>query len=119
MFYPFTLTNLSHIWKLQDLKWNCQVLSLSTEQGEFLHNVSTGHNSGMVVDKGQTVNIDCFKFGRMQLFGFKSGPPRFTDGEMLVHVSYRIALWHPQRTMRFTWMGKASNPQWIRGDFAN
>jgi hypothetical protein len=117
-FYPFTITNQSHLFKLRNVAWECELKWLDVDNKRHMENVGLFQRSHMTIFEGQTVNFDCFKSGNISFFGSGKNV-NFTDIEMAIHVKYSVALRSRESTMRFRWMGKASNPQWIRGDSAD
>jgi hypothetical protein len=118
MLFPFSLTNNSHIFKIRNMHWDCEIITLDINGRPVLTNSRVSSGSTKIIDEGQTVNFDCFDIGRSKAFDF--GPQRITKIDLLVHVTYRAAFFRPLiQTTRFTWMGEASNPQWIRGDFVD
>jgi hypothetical protein len=73
---------------------------------------------------GKNLNIDCNVLGPTSHF-FRTGVmPDISEVVMRVDLEYDsdifgLYLWHrtPPGTL-FTWMKSASNPQWVRGEFA-
>jgi len=124
LLFPFTITNISHIFSIRDVHWNCGVESIKTPTGT-IQNMGFRPREGeeTIIKPGQTINIDCDLIGPSA--GFFPGVKTFKEIKLQIAASYSIeifGLYSWKRTtqpVRFAWFSNASNPQWVRGDFAN
>jgi hypothetical protein len=113
-YFPFSITNNSHIFTLRDIQWTCAVVSAKTNN-ITLTNVSFGftdHASEIL--PGDVLNISC----KRAIVGL----PPVTQLVMSIDVVYDTKLLGIYSLTRcpktlFTWTADASNPQWIRGPF--
>jgi hypothetical protein len=83
-------------------------------------------DSGTVsrIDPGRTLNVKLDLLSPTSNFIKYAEKLEFTDVELELSLSYDAKLFglynwnrHPAPT-RFTWVGDAANPQWVRGAFA-
>jgi hypothetical protein len=79
-----------------------------------------GFSTVSIIPAGQNLNIIC---DQSRLIHFEP-KPKITSAVIQILLSYNVdILWAvrwprvPEPTV-FTWAGKASNPQWVRGYFA-
>jgi hypothetical protein len=115
LLFPFSFTNNSHIFRIRNMTWNCEVVTLEINGRPFMKDSHILSGSQKIINEGQTVNFNCFDIGRSKAFEF--GVSKITKIDLLVHVTYRAAFFKQlMQTTRFIWKGEASNPQWIRGD---
>jgi hypothetical protein len=119
--FPFSITNMSHIFTLRDIKWRCKFpfrtydrvnpVNGSDNIYEDLSNVS---GTTKELPPGGVLNVSCgHPLGNTQLFPFQ-------NIKVLIYVDYNTnILWlytlHRNPAEQFTWAGTAERPQWIRG----
>ncbi len=121
--FPFVITNNSHFIPITNVAWTCNVEHL--EAGGNAIDTSQFHLKGNVspILPGQSVNFECAIIGRHSRFIHMPTTPKVTAARMTIEFTYTVRILgvnkdrHPQPT-RFTWYSDASNPQWIRGEFA-
>jgi hypothetical protein len=113
--FPFTITNNSHLFELRNLVWSCQFYDMTGSLSNLL--VVAAHGTQTKIRPGQTINLSCW------ISQFRHAV--FDTGTVGITISYTAEIFGiyswgrtPEPT-RFTWIGTASNPQWIRGDFAS
>jgi len=120
LMFPFTITNNSHIFVIRDVRWNCKYILLVSGipgfEGARFENTAAINGTRAAIEAGRSFNFDC------NLLGPKTSP--ITTAVLDVGLTYRSDFFgwfslvrHPSPT-RFTWVSSASNPQWIKGDFA-
>jgi len=121
--FPFTITNNSHLFTITDVQWTCVVEHLKAG-GVTMDNVSQLTGSVNPILPGQLVNFDCAMFGRHSHIIHMPITPKVENLSMVIGFTYKVRLFgiiplqkHPRPT-RFTWFADATNPQWIRGEFA-
>ncbi len=113
-YFPFAISNNSHIFTLRHIQWTCQVVS-----GKF--GGITLSNVGFVfsgraneIAPGDVLNVSC----RRAI----AGPPP-TELVLAVSVKYDTNIFGytfgREPKMLFTWAADATNPKWIRGKLAN
>ena len=122
--FPFSITNMSHIFTLRNIKWRCQfpfrtydrILPWNGSPANIYDNIGIIASSGVKneLSPGDVLNIPCgHPLGNMELFPFE-------DIKVLIYVDYDTNipwLWpiHRSPHEQFTWIGTAETPQWIRG----
>lgn len=115
-YFPFTITNNSHIFNLKDIRWTCNFKELIYER----NNVATDNRSifgtKSEILSGDVLNIPC-------RFPIVFTNTRLLAGTIFIEIEYETSIFglfdwhrHPKPT-RFTWAANATNSQWIRGDF--
>jgi hypothetical protein len=118
MAYPFALTNNSHFFTLREISWKCYVVKLISKDGRAdIENTDLNRGSTLDARPGNSINFSCF--GKKALTPmWVEGP--FAIGEVLISVYYSTSIGKRSvENVRFTWEGETSNPQWIRGDYAD
>lgn len=125
-FFPFTITNQSHLFNLKDISWNCYVVYVKAGGIEMSsdQNITSGTTS--VIEPGQSKNIPCDIFSSKSHFFNITPEPKVDKAVIEIKLSYTADIYifrhwydwqrHPAPT-RFTWMTDATNPQWIKGEF--
>jgi hypothetical protein len=123
--FPFTITNNSHIFAIKNVTWNCRPIIIKWGNGNVLSEgnmIIRGVTS--VIDAGKNLNIDCSIIGPNSRFMHTSGPVKIDAATLAIEVSYKADFFsvfsmtrHPTPSL-FTWFANATNPQWIKGDFA-
>jgi hypothetical protein len=118
MAYPFALTNNSHVFTLSEISWRCYIVKMiSKNGGTDIENTDLNRGSANEVRPGSSTNFSCF--GKKALTPMWIEGP-FAVGEILISVYYRTAIGKRSvENVKFTWEGETSNPQWIRGDYAD
>jgi hypothetical protein len=122
--FPFTITNNSHVFAIRDVNWSCQYLRIKWGSDNTIDRSQAINGSANVIGPGKNLNIEC------SILGPKSHVIRTPDKQHIdeavikISLAYRAELFgifslqrHPEPTT-FTWFADASNPQWIKGDFA-
>lgn len=114
-YFPFTITNNSHIFPIRNIRWTCNIAAMKDDRGNFWGDNKILHGTKSEIARGGALNIFCRGF---PVAGHA------LEGVVYVDVEYDTDIFgwftlprHPAVT-RFTWMGAGDNPQWIRGEFA-
>jgi len=115
-YFPFSLTNNSHIFAMHNIKHNCFVDDLELPGGGGLKNIGISfQGESSKLEPGDIVNVSC-----RRALNVANG---VVPTKVVIHivVDYDMSvLWfftlHRDIAMKFTWGGDASNPQWIRGE---
>jgi len=117
--YPFSINNTSRIFSISNIQWNCILISIKSERLSMDRSL-IGFGTKLSIPPGQNLNIGCNPYSIMHF----EGSPKITTAVIQILLLYdvdilRIIHWHrvPAPTL-FTWFGDASNPQWVRGDYA-
>jgi hypothetical protein len=117
--YPFSINNNSHLFSVSGLRWRC-LISMKTELPDLnYHDNEIGFGTNSSIQAGQNLNITCDPTGRIQI----EIKPVIITAVIQILLSYDVHIlgynWHisPNPT-QFTWIGSASNPQWVRGYYA-
>jgi hypothetical protein len=121
--FPFSISNNSHIFPIRNVYWDCRYLSLKTDQIISQNNQQIqGTLSEMLA--GQTLNISCNPIGPTSVMIHSPVEPKVNEAVVEIELQYDADIlgvyqWHrhPPPT-KFTWFPQATNPQWIRGQFA-
>jgi hypothetical protein len=117
--FPFVITNPSHIFAIRNVRWACQVDRVAWEGNGGIANLALASGTTKVIEAGQVLNIDCLK--SVLNLAFK---PVLTEGLIFIALEYDadffglFSLHRKPIPTKFTWQATASNPQWIKGDFA-
>jgi hypothetical protein len=120
--FPFSITNMSHIFALRDIEWRCKfpfrtydrVNLMDGNPDNIFENISNVSGTSKELPPGGVLNVSCgHPLGNTQLFPFQ-------DIKVLIYVNYNTnILWlhtlHRSPSEQFTWAGTAERPQWIRG----
>jgi hypothetical protein len=113
--FPFTITNISHLFEIHNLRWSCDFYDMTGSISNL--EMTAAHGTQTKIRPGQTINVSC---------GMNQFPNAiFETGTVRITISYTAEIFgiyswgRVPEPARFTWVGSASNPQWIRGDFAN
>lgn len=110
--YPFALTNNSRYLAISDVKWQCNVVKLISKSGSMIDGALIHSQSPSRIPPGKTANITCSSSM------YIDGP--HVAGLILISVSYRMLfMTFEVKDVPFRWSGRTSNPQWVRGNFAN
>jgi hypothetical protein len=117
--YPFSINNNSHLWSVSNIQWYCLLISIQGPHLDMGRNVLAS-DSVSNIPAGRKLNISCAS-------SIIQPMPKITSAVIEIALSHDINIdiwvihhqWHryPDPTL-FTWAGRASNPQWIRGEFA-
>ena len=120
--FPFSIANNSHLFPIYNVQWICR--HISTKSNVTLTNVSFEWHTENNIDRGNVLNIDCNDVGPRSHIIHTETPPIYTEAIIDIELKYDINIFglfsktiHPNPT-RFTWIAQASNPQWVRGEFA-
>jgi hypothetical protein len=114
--FPFSITNMSHIFTLRDIKWECSFPFRTYDRRNGNNNIfdDVGNVAGTSKElpPGGTLNFACGPpMGQLP-------PPQILKVIIKVDYNTRI-LWfytlHRSPSEQFTWAGGAERPQWIRG----
>jgi len=121
--FPFTITNNSHMFSINNVRWNCHAISIAAENNIRFDNTNIIVGSRSTIPPGQVLNIDCNVVGSTSRI-IRFNDLHFTEAVLEIDLLYDANLFgvipmhrRPPAT-RFTWIASASNPQWVRGDFA-
>jgi hypothetical protein len=116
--FPFTITNNSHWATIRNLQYVCKILALKGPTFD-----ATGNDSLAAPQKelgpGQSLNIYCGLTGAL-----KVAPPPITEATLTILLGYQSKLFglytinRITAPTRFTWVPYATNPQWVRGEYA-
>jgi hypothetical protein len=120
--FPFSITNMSHIFTLRDIKWRCEfpfrtydrVNPMNGSPANIYEDMSNVSGTTKELPPGGVLNVSCgHPLGNTQLFPFE-------NIKVLIYVDYNTKiLWlytlHRSPSEQFTWAGTAERPQWIRG----
>jgi hypothetical protein len=119
--FPFSITNMSHIFTLRDIKWRCEFPFRTYDRVNRINGMDNIYEdmsnvSGTTKEllPGDVLNVSCgHPLGNTQLFPFQ-------NIKVLIYVDYDTnILWlhtlHRSPSEQFTWAGTAERPQWIRG----
>jgi hypothetical protein len=120
--FPFSITNMSHIFTLRDIKWRCEfpfrtydrVNRMNGNPDIIYEDMSNVSGTTKELPPGGVLNVSCgHPIGNRQLFPFE-------NIKVLIYVDYNTnILWlytlHRSPSEQFTWAGTAERPQWIRG----
>jgi hypothetical protein len=115
-YFPFSLTNNSHIFSIRHIKWGCDVEHLRSAQNATMDHVGImGSGSEDEIPPNGTLNMFCRSVKIEQ---------KIVEARILVLTDYYVSVFGLEfhRTpapTRFTWLGGASNPQWIKGALPN
>jgi hypothetical protein len=119
--YPFSINNNSHLWSMSNIQWRCLLISIDAPPNVHLVYNVLASDTVSNIPAGQNLNISCPASSMIVPM------PKITTAVIKIALSYDVnidlwiihRLWHryPDPTL-FTWAGRASNPQWIRGEFA-
>lgn len=115
--FPFVLSNSSHIFPLKDIKWTCHLISL-TVGGNRMSNLNieiSGKTDEILA--GGVLNLPCYKAVKVPK------AQEITDLKFNIDAEYEadiFGIYFPRKTspVPFTWVSWASNPQWVKGEFA-
>jgi hypothetical protein len=121
-YFPFSITNNSHILTLRNIEWSCHVISVKLDVPINIENNTL--NFGGIRNElrpGEVLNVPC-RFMRTN--------NRVISADVLICMRYNVRIYYffrkffewerrpnPNPT-QFTWAGDATNPQWVRGPFA-
>jgi hypothetical protein len=113
LYFPFAISNNSHIFTLPHVKWTCRIVS-GNIGGINFDNVAAGFGGSVSeIAPGDALNVTC----RNMIKGATLERP-----SVYIEVNYDTSILGYTFTrapkMFFTWAADASNPQWIRGEFA-
>jgi hypothetical protein len=129
--YPFTITNNSRIFSIRDVRWSCQAIRLVTTLGARVADGQTINGTTSVIPEAQSLNIMCNLWGpgssmapypRVPVIGGPM-PVSFVDARIRIALEYKLDFFglfsfSRKPSALFTWAADASNPQWVRGEFA-
>jgi hypothetical protein len=120
--FPFTITNNSHLFHIHNVVWDCVAIHIETEHGTTLDRGQFLYGSQTQIGPGQSLNISCNPIGPTSHIININDP--IVEASIAIGLKYDsdifgVYLWRrsPAPT-RFTWMSKATTPQWIKGNFA-
>ncbi len=121
--YPFTITNNSHVFKIRDVHWKCEYIKISAENISMSDSSSIAGSTNVILP-GKVLNIDCSVIGPNSRIINIPQKPKITEAIIKIEVSYKADLFglyafdrKPEPAL-FRWFADASNPQWIKGEFA-
>jgi hypothetical protein len=118
--YPFVITNNSNIFAIRNLEWTCDIVHGGIPDNNFYaQNLSVSHDTqGQVhiIEPGNVLNVSC-----SQEFGNMPGNSIITVKIGTYYETTILWIYTFPRCPRqvFTWATWASNPQWVRGDYAD
>ena len=116
-YFPFVVANNSHIFSIRNVKWECKIDYVINDKYNAIRDSRIGGSGSQeeVLPNG-FVDIDCDGFNI---------PPPITDAKISIALSYKTTVFRtpfydlefsrtPAPTI-FSWYGRTSNPQWIKG----
>lgn len=125
--FPFSINNNSHLFSIYNIQWKIAMIhAVSKVSGVTYHFGRNGFDSGTVslINPGRNLNVKFDVLSPTSPFIKTPEKGKFTDAELEFSLVYDVNLFgvynwtrRPIPT-RFTWIGDATNPQWIRGAFA-
>jgi hypothetical protein len=122
--FPFTITNNSHMFVIREVKWACQALKVKFGNNNTIADSQIIRGSTSAIERGQSLNIDCSIVGPNSHFFHTDGKVSIDEAVVKIALSYDADFfgWFslhrtPEPTI-FTWFTDATNPQWIKGNFA-
>lgn len=114
--FPFSIRNNSHIFTIKNVRWYCAYINIDSENGpKFQYDLVTPHGIVAEIPPGETANVPC---------NWGWGPIKARRSTIAVGLLYDTDIFgffdwpRVPPTTPFTWYGDASDPQWIRGEFA-
>jgi hypothetical protein len=120
--FPFSITNMSHIFTLRNIKWRCEfpfrtydrLLPWSGSPANIYQDIGMVSGTKDELSPGGVLNISCgHPLGNTDFFPFQSIKVLiYMDYDTNVPWPYPI---HRSPHEQFTWIGTAEKPQWIRG----
>jgi hypothetical protein len=125
--FPFSINNNSNILTILNIEWHVNMLHAKSKIKEATYNF--GHNefdtsTPTTIGPGRNLNVKLDILSSSSPFIITDEKRNITDAELELSLTYDISVFglfnwrrHPEPT-RFTWIGDATNPQWIRGAFA-
>ncbi len=124
--FPFSIQNNSHMFAIKNVAWKCNVITLksASTNGPMSNVQLTFGGSASVIAAGQNLNFECAPIGPSSRF-ISSGKIQIDEAVISIALTYRadffglFSLTRQPPATRFTWVSDASNPQWIKGDFAH
>ncbi len=116
-FYPFSLTNSSHILPIKNVDWGCRLVDVRYEGNSSITNSSTITGRKAYLHPGGTANIYCNK-------NFIKVDKSMISAKIQMQAEYDVSVfglytWRRTSALTtFTWMSgpTESRRQWIRGD---
>jgi hypothetical protein len=124
-FFPFSIQNNSHLFTIRNIHWECETEVLIGPRLSASNNYTT---SGTVseISPGRNMLFQCTTGGRYSIPGGMTSdhPWEISFGAINIAFTYDVDARffsftrHPSAT-KFSWIGRATNPQWVKGDFAH
>jgi len=122
--FPFTITNNSHVFAIRNVRWDCHALKIKYENNSSIENGQFIQGTAASIAAGQSLNIDCAVIGPKSRMIRTPDKPRAAEAVMEIALAYDADFFglfslhrQPAPTL-FTWFADASNPRWIKGNFA-
>jgi hypothetical protein len=122
--FPFIIKNNSHISAIDNVRWACRYIHMEFGNHNTLDAGQQILGSTSTIAAGKTLNINCNAIGPNSRFIHENEKPKISSVTLAIELSYvskffGLLPWHrhPTPTL-FTWFPDATNPQWIKGDFA-
>ena len=119
--FPFSITNMSHIFTLRDIRWRCEfpfrtydpLNRINGSPANIYDDISNVSGTLTELSPGGVLNFSCgHPLGNSQLFPFQ-------NIKVVIYVDYNTNILgyplHRSPSEQFTWIGTAERPQWIRG----
>lgn len=122
--FPFTITNNSHIFAIRNVAWNCHILRLRFGNNNTLQEGQFIQGTAAMIAPGQSLNIDCSVIGPKSRMIRTPEKPSISEATLEIALAYNadffgiFSLHRRPPPALFTWFPDASNPQWIKGNFA-
>ena len=120
--FPFSINNNSHLFSIRNVIWKCVVVTAKDANNNSFLNDTSIFGTQSEIAAGGNLNITCNVLGGTSHIIRTSAP--IVQATLRIELSYQSNLFgfyywncHPRPT-EFTWMSDASNPQWVRGEFA-
>jgi hypothetical protein len=116
--YPFSINNSSHLFSVSKLQWQCLIISIKSDRLS-LSSGTLGFATNASIQAGQNLNITCDPSEMIH----QDQRSEIKTAIIQIALSYEMGMpwfnWHiAPRPTPFTWIGDASNPQWVRGYYA-
>jgi hypothetical protein len=128
--FLITITNISHLFSVDNVMWSCGTIHLKTTHGNTLDTMLFTNGVREQLLPGQHLTVDCNAaiLGRGVNYVNFPQDDKIVEGDRVVRVVYdvdiRLFSLHlfslpvsPPPT-RLTWFAEGTTSQWIIGDFA-
>jgi hypothetical protein len=116
---PFTITNNSHLFAIQNVVWECIANHIKGDN-IVVADARIVDGSSIEIEPGKNLNIDCNPFGpTSRLIQMDAN---ITEASITISLHYDSKIFgvyslHRSPSESFTWFLEASNSQWVKGKF--